>query len=32
MTIDDVDTVELNEAFAAQVIPIMAECEFPLER
>src|ERR671916_630317 len=23
MTIDDVDTVELNEAFAAQVIPIM---------
>jgi len=26
MTIGDVDTVELNEAFAAQVIPIMAEC------
>jgi acetyl-CoA C-acetyltransferase len=26
MTIDDVDRVELNEAFAAQVIPIMAEC------
>src|SRR5215469_1309404 len=26
MTINDVDTVELNEAFAAQVIPIMAEC------
>ena len=25
MTIDDVDTVELNEAFAAQVIPIMSE-------
>ena len=25
MTIEDVDTVELNEAFAAQVIPIMAE-------
>jgi acetyl-CoA C-acetyltransferase len=25
MTIDDVDAVELNEAFAAQVIPIMAE-------
>ena len=23
MTIDDIDTVELNEAFAAQVIPIM---------
>ena len=26
MTIADVDRVELNEAFAAQVIPIMAEC------
>jgi acetyl-CoA C-acetyltransferase len=26
MTIDDVDRVELNEAFAAQVIPIMDEC------
>jgi len=26
MTIGDVDAVELNEAFAAQVIPIMAEC------
>jgi acetyl-CoA C-acetyltransferase len=26
MTIEDVDRVELNEAFAAQVIPIMAEC------
>jgi acetyl-CoA C-acetyltransferase len=26
MTIDDIDTVELNEAFAAQVIPIMDEC------
>jgi acetyl-CoA C-acetyltransferase len=26
MTISDVDAVELNEAFAAQVIPIMAEC------
>ena len=26
MTIDDVDAVELNEAFAAQVIPIMDEC------
>ena len=32
MTIDDVDTVELNEAFAAQVIPIMDECEIPLEK
>jgi acetyl-CoA C-acetyltransferase len=26
MTIDNIDAVELNEAFAAQVIPIMAEC------
>jgi acetyl-CoA C-acetyltransferase len=26
MSISDVDRVELNEAFAAQVIPIMAEC------
>jgi acetyl-CoA C-acetyltransferase len=26
MTIDDIDKVELNEAFAAQVIPIMDEC------
>ncbi|MDQ4047854.1 MAG: acetyl-CoA C-acyltransferase [Actinomycetota bacterium] len=32
MTIADVDIVELNEAFAAQVIPIMAECGIPLER
>jgi acetyl-CoA C-acetyltransferase len=32
MTIDNVDTVELNEAFAAQVIPIMAECNIPLEK
>jgi acetyl-CoA C-acetyltransferase len=32
MTIDDVDTVELNEAFAAQVIPIMSECKIPLEK
>ncbi len=29
---DDVDVVELNEAFAAQVIPIMAECGIPLEK
>ncbi|HVD86372.1 MAG TPA: acetyl-CoA C-acyltransferase, partial [Solirubrobacterales bacterium] len=27
MTMEDVDAVELNEAFAAQVIPIMAECD-----
>jgi acetyl-CoA C-acetyltransferase len=32
MTIRDVDTVELNEAFAAQVIPIMDECDIPLEK
>ncbi|MGI8944822.1 MAG: acetyl-CoA C-acyltransferase [Thermoleophilaceae bacterium] len=32
MTIEDVDIVELNEAFAAQVIPIMAECDIPLEK
>ena len=32
MTIDDVDIVELNEAFAAQVIPIMSECNIPLEK
>ena len=32
MTIGDVDVVELNEAFAAQVIPIMAECNIPLEK
>jgi acetyl-CoA C-acetyltransferase len=32
MTVGDVDTVELNEAFAAQVIPIMAETGIPLEK
>jgi acetyl-CoA C-acetyltransferase len=32
MSISDVDTVELNEAFAAQVIPIMAECDISLEK
>jgi acetyl-CoA C-acetyltransferase len=32
MTIDDVDTVELNEAFAAQVIPIMEECGISLDK
>lgn len=32
MTIDDIDIVELNEAFAAQVIPIMAETGIPLEK
>jgi acetyl-CoA C-acetyltransferase len=32
MTIEDVDVVELNEAFAAQVIPIMDQCDIPLEK
>jgi acetyl-CoA C-acetyltransferase len=32
MTMNDVDTVELNEAFAAQVIPIMDECDIPIEK
>jgi acetyl-CoA C-acetyltransferase len=32
MTMDDIDVVELNEAFAAQVIPIMAEVGIPLEK
>src|SRR3954454_3688709 len=32
MSIENVDTVELNEAFAAQVIPIMDECDIPLEK
>jgi acetyl-CoA C-acetyltransferase len=32
MKMSDVDVVELNEAFAAQVIPIMSECEIPLEK
>ena len=32
MEIDDVDVVELNEAFAAQVLPIMDECDIPIEK
>ena len=32
MSVSDIDVVELNEAFAAQVIPIMAECDIPLEK
>jgi acetyl-CoA C-acetyltransferase len=32
MRIDDVDVVELNEAFAAQVIPIMDKCKIQLEK
>ena len=29
---DDIDLIELNEAFAAQVIPIMDECDIPIEK
>ncbi len=32
MSMEDIGTVELNEAFAAQVIPIMEECQIPLEK
>jgi acetyl-CoA C-acetyltransferase len=32
MTIDDVDVVELNEAFAAQVLPIAEECGIDMEK
>jgi acetyl-CoA C-acetyltransferase len=32
MTMSDVGAVELNEAFAAQVIPIMSECDIPIEK
>ena len=32
MTMADIDVVELNEAFAAQVIPIMDECDIALEK
>jgi acetyl-CoA C-acetyltransferase len=32
MSMTDVDVVELNEAFAAQVIPIMDQCAIPLEK
>ncbi len=32
MTIEDVDAVELNEAFAAQVIPIMDECGITIDK
>jgi acetyl-CoA C-acetyltransferase len=32
MSIDDVGTVELNEAFAAQVVPIMDECGIAPEK
>ncbi len=32
MSMSDVGAVELNEAFAAQVIPIMDECDIPIEK
>jgi acetyl-CoA C-acetyltransferase len=32
MTMSDIGAVELNEAFAAQVIPIMSECDIPIEK
>ena len=32
MTIDDVDLVELNEAFAAQVIPSYRSLDIPIEK
>jgi acetyl-CoA C-acetyltransferase len=32
MTIDNVDVVELNEAFAAQVLPIADECGIDMEK
>jgi acetyl-CoA acetyltransferase family protein len=32
LRMEDIDLVELNEAFAAQVIPIMEECDIPLEK
>src|SRR5690606_25081010 len=32
MTIDDVDLVEINEAFAAQVIPSYRELKIPLDK
>ncbi|HYZ99819.1 MAG TPA: acetyl-CoA C-acetyltransferase [Acidimicrobiales bacterium] len=32
MTIDDIDLVEINEAFAAQVLPSMRHLDIPLEK
>ncbi|HVP02986.1 MAG TPA: acetyl-CoA C-acyltransferase [Solirubrobacteraceae bacterium] len=32
LTIDDIDVVELNEAFAAQVLPIADECGIDMEK
>jgi acetyl-CoA C-acetyltransferase len=32
MTMQDIDIVEINEAFAAQIVPCMAELEIPREK
>ena len=32
VTMDDMDTIEINEAFAAQAIPCMRELKMPLEK
>ena len=32
VSMSDIDVVELNEAFAAQVIPIMDQCDIPLDK
>jgi acetyl-CoA C-acetyltransferase len=32
MTVDDIDLVEINEAFAAQVIPSYRDLEIPLDK
>lgn len=32
MTMSDIDIVEINEAFAAQIIPSMDQCDIPLEK
>jgi acetyl-CoA C-acetyltransferase len=32
MTIDEIDVVEINEAFAAQIVPCMAELGIPAEK
>ena len=32
LTIEDIDVVELNEAFAAQVLPIAQECGIDMEK
>ena len=32
LTIEDIDVVELNEAFAAQVLPIAQECGIDMDK